>query len=263
MARRCPNVAPWGKANRPQGRFKGKPLLSLTQAKLPESPAICWCGKPAVRGRNETGSAAGKETREEVLLVASCGEVKRHGKEKGMKMRRVGIVAALSMFLVALSASAAFAQVAPGTYSPDAGSFDSANAPGSSHLRSGSPACTVNADLDVDCSAYVLGGVGNTNAAVSLTASYSATIDCTNRGGNLVESHTSDFSDTTTASVASTRNGQLRVPAQSTSAFDAPQVCPNPNWTPSIREGTLTLESFTYTLTFAGFDSPYITISEP
>jgi hypothetical protein len=178
-----------------------------------------------------------------------------------MKMRRVGIVTALSMFLVALSASAAFAAVGPGTYLPTSDSFSSANAPGSSHLTSGTPMCVVNGALDVDCSAYVLGGVGNTNAAVSLTASYSATIDCTNHGGNLVESHTSTFSDSSTATVASTRNGQLRVPAQSASAFGAPQVCPNPNWTPSIRAGTLTLESFTYTLTFAGFTSPYITIA--
>ena len=47
-----------------------------------------------------------------------------------MKMRRVGIVSALSMFLVALSASAAFAAVSPGTYTPTADSFNSANAPG-------------------------------------------------------------------------------------------------------------------------------------
>jgi hypothetical protein len=178
-----------------------------------------------------------------------------------MKMRRVGIVTALSMFLVALSASAAFAAVAPGTYSPTADSFNAANAPGSSHLTSGTPLCVVNAALDVTCSAYVLGGVGHTNADVSLTATYSATIDCTNHGGNLVESHTSTFSDSSDATVASTRNGQLSVPAQSVSAFGAPQVCPNPNWTPSIRAGTLTLESFTYTLTFAGFTSPYITIT--
>lgn len=180
-----------------------------------------------------------------------------------MKMRRLGIVAALSMFVVALSASAAFAQVAPGTYTPTADSFNSANAPGSSHLRSGTPTCVVDANRDVDCSAYVLGGVGNTNATVSLTADYSATIDCTNHGGNLVESHTSEFSDDSTATVPSTRNGQLRVPAQSVSGFDAPQVCPNPNWTPTIRGGVVTLESFTYTLTFAGFSSPYITITAP
>jgi hypothetical protein len=132
---------------------------------------------------------------------------------------------------------------------------------GSSHLASGTIQCVVDADLNVDCDNYVLGGVGNTNATVSLTATYSATIDCTNKGGNLVESHTAEFSDSSSATVASTRNGQFRVPAQSASPFDAPQVCPNPNWTPSIRAGTLVLESFTYTLTFAGFSAPAITIS--
>jgi hypothetical protein len=131
--------------------------------------------------------------------------------------------------------------VAPGTYTPTAGSFNPANAPGSSHLASGTPQCVVNADLDVDCSAYVLGGVGNTNATVRLDATYSATIDCTNKGGNLVESHSATFSDSSSsATVTSSRNGQLRVPAQSASAFSARQICPNPNWTPSIRAGTLT-----------------------
>jgi hypothetical protein len=175
-------------------------------------------------------------------------------------MKRLGIVTALLTLLMAVTAGVALAAVDPGTYTPNAGSFDSANAPGSSHLTSGSPQCVVNDARDVNCSAYVLGGVGNTNAAVSLVASYSAIIDCTNRGGNLVESHTANFSASSTATVASTRNGQLRVPAQSVSGFSAPQVCPNPNWTPSIRGGTLTLNSFTYTLTFAGFSNAYITI---
>ena len=165
------------------------------------------------------------------------------------------------MLLVALTASVAFAAVAPGTYGVNAGSFNGANAPGSSHLTSGQVQCVVAANLDVNCSGYVLGGVGHTNAVVDLAASYSATIDCTNHGGNLVESHTTTFDDTSDVTVTSSKNGQLRVPAQSASAFSAPQVCPNPNWTPSIRAGTLTLESFTYTLTFAGFSSPYITIT--
>jgi hypothetical protein len=171
------------------------------------------------------------------------------------------LLALATVLVAAIAFPAAASAVAPGTYTPTAGSFNPANAPGSSHLTSGTPQCVVNAALDVDCSAYVLGGVGNTNATVSLSATYSATIDCTNKGGNLVESHTSTFSDSSTATVASTRNGQLRVPAQSASAFSAPQVCPNPNWTPSIRPGTLTLETFTYSLTFAGFSSPYITIT--
>jgi hypothetical protein len=175
-------------------------------------------------------------------------------------MRKFLALATVLVAAIALPAAAS-AAVAPGTYGPNAGSFDPANAPGSSHLTSGSPSCTVNADLSISCSSYVLGGVGHTNATVSLVANYSATIDCTNHGGNLVESHTSDFTASSTATVASTRNGQLTVPTRSASPFSAPQVCPNPNWTPSIRAGTLTLNSFTYTLTFAGFTSPYITIS--
>jgi hypothetical protein len=170
-------------------------------------------------------------------------------------MRRLGIITALSMLVLAVSASVALAAITT-TITP-------ANAPGSSHFQSGSASCTVNADNSISCSGYVLGGVGHTNATVSLVASYSATIDCTNNGGNLVESHTSNFSADSTASVASTKNGQLSVPAQSVSPFGAPQVCPNPNWTPSIRGGTVTLNSFTYTLTFAGFSGAYITITGP
>jgi hypothetical protein len=174
-------------------------------------------------------------------------------------------IATASLFWViaSLMPGVALAAVSPGTYTPTDDSFDPANAPGSSHLTSGTPECIVSAALDVDCSAYVLGGVGNTNAAVSLVANYSATIDCTNKGGNLVESHTSNFSDDSSTSVTSSKNGQLSVPAQSTSAFSAPQVCPNRNWMPSIRTGTLTLNFFTYTLTFAGFPAPYIKIEGP
>jgi hypothetical protein len=179
-------------------------------------------------------------------------------------MRKIGIIAVLSLLVTAFAAVPALAAVAPGTYTPTAGSFNPANAPGSSHLTSGTVQCVVNDDLDVNCDPYVLGGVGHTNATVSLVANYSATIDCNNPGNNRnnpIESHTATFSDADTATVASTRNGQLRVPAQSASAFDAPQVCPNTNWIPEIREGTLQLTSFTYTLTFAGFTSPYITIT--
>jgi hypothetical protein len=175
-------------------------------------------------------------------------------------MKRLGVITALLTLLAAVSAGSALA-VLPGTYTPTADSFNSANAPASSHLSSGSPSCTVAASLDVACSAYVLGGVGHTNAVVSLSATYSATIDCTNHGGNLVESHTTTFSDSSSATLTPSRNGQLRVGTRSVSAFNAPQVCPNPNWTPSIRAGTLVLETFDYTLTFVGFSAPYIEIT--
>jgi hypothetical protein len=140
-------------------------------------------------------------------------------------------------------------------------SINPANAPSGTHLQSGVIGCSVGANNSVSCSGFQLAGVGNTNANVVLSASYSAIIDCTNHGGQLVESHTSNFSATSSAAVTSSKNGRMTVPAQSVSPFSAPQVCPNPNWTPSIRGGVVTLNSFRYTLTFAGFTSPYITIT--
>jgi hypothetical protein len=142
-------------------------------------------------------------------------------------------------------------------------SINPANAPSGTHLQSGAIGCTVGANNSVSCSGFQLAGVGNTNANVVLSANYSATIDCTNHGGQLVESHTSNFSATSSAAVTSSKNGRMTVPAQSVSPFSAPQVCPNPNWTPSIRGGVVTLNSFRYTLTFQGFGSPYITITGP
>jgi|SRR5829696_474928 len=166
-------------------------------------------------------------------------------------MRRLGIITALLMLLTAASASVALAVINP------------ANAPGGTHLQSGTIGCTVNADLSVTCSSFELAGVGNTNAEVSLVATYSALINCTNKGGNLVEVHSATFSAGETFTAASTKNGRLRVAAADADPFEAPQVCPNPNWTPSIAEGTLELLSFTYTVTFAGFTEPYIEITGP
>src|SRR5262245_49812673 len=101
-----------------------------------------------------------------------------------MRLKKRFMALAALVGAIAAISPVAFANVAPGTYTPTAGSFNSANAPGSSHLASGSPSCTVNADLSIDCSAYVLGGVGHTNADVLLTANYTAIIDCFNHGVN-------------------------------------------------------------------------------
>jgi len=141
--------------------------------------------------------------------------------------------------------------------------IDPANAPSGTHLQSGTIGCTVNSDLSVTCSSFELAGVGNTNAEVSLLANYSADINCTNHGGNLVEVHSTTFSAGDTFTAVSSKNGRLRVREASASPFAAPQVCPNPNWTPSIAPGTLVLLNFTYTVTFAGFDDPYILITGP
>jgi opacity protein-like surface antigen len=178
-------------------------------------------------------------------------------------MKRAGIIAVLAGVSLALSASVALA-VTQGTYTPTSGSFNGANAPGSSHLSSGTVQCVVDSSLNISCSPYVLGGVGHTNADVRLAANYTAIVDCYNGGtnpNNPVESHTTSFSPSSDLTVTSSKNGQLSVPAQSTGFGGAPVGCPNSNWTPRVRSGSVTLLSFTYTLTFAGFSSPYITIT--
>jgi hypothetical protein len=140
-----------------------------------------------------------------------------------------------------------------------------ANAPTGTHLQTGTPSCTVTG-LDVSCSSFELAGVGNTNARADLSVTYTATVVCINGGGNPSDSqHQGTFTASTTSGQLSPKNGRLTVPALAVTAptedqFLAQQTCPNPNWTPTI-PGGITLSNFTYTVSFAGFSGPYITIS--
>lgn len=138
-------------------------------------------------------------------------------------MRRIAFTVLLAVGMIAVPSSVAWAQC-PGTFPPTVGSFNSANGPASSHLASAGPSCTVNADQTVSCTSYTLGGVGNTNATELLLVNYAST---------------------TSSDSLRSRNGQLNVRALSS---------PTPPPTPVIA-------SFTYTLTFAGFANPYITIT--
>lgn len=167
---------------------------------------------------------------------------------------RACLAAITALFAVMVFASPASAAVFP------------QNAPSGTHLQAGAIGCAENAAGGVTCTAFELAGVGNTNATVALRADYTATIQCTNKGGSLVESHDHGTSTFTSATVPSNKNGRLAVPVQTSTAPTSAQVladadCPNPNWTPSVQPGSITLTSFTYTLTFAGFTSPYILIT--
>jgi hypothetical protein len=145
-------------------------------------------------------------------------------------------------------------------------SIDPSQAKDGTHLQAGTIGCTVNADLSVTCSAFELAGVGHTDANIQLEASYTAVVDCYNPGvnrNNPIESHTTSFSASSNITVTSDKNGRLSVPVQTVSPFSVVQGCPNPNWEPVIRAGTLTLTSFSYTLTFKDFTSPYITVTGP
>jgi hypothetical protein len=167
--------------------------------------------------------------------------------KKGFKRN---LVLALVTGALAALATGAFATITP------------ANAPSGTHLQSGAIGCAVQSDgLTVTCSAFELAGVGHTNAVVNLSATYSGVVDCRNHGGNVVESHETTFTASNTATLTPDRNGRLRVGSRSVSpSLDLAEPCPNPNWTPEFHAGSPTLDSFSYTLTFAGFTGAYITL---
>jgi len=143
------------------------------------------------------------------------------------------------------------------------------SAPSGTHVKSGSPGCTVTSSGGVSCAGFTLAGVGNTNAVETLTATYTATVVCVNPGGNTSDSqHQGSFrSSTPPTTLTPDRNGNLVVTGLSVSAptasqFVAQQTCPNPGWTPTV-QGPITLQSYTYTLQFVGYSTPYITITGP
>jgi len=162
------------------------------------------------------------------------------------------------MMLVGFSASAASA----------ATTINPANAPTGTHLQTGTIGCTVTGTV-VSCSSFELAGVGNANATGSLTATYTATVQCRNHGGNIVEVKSQLTTAPTSTGSLSPKNGRLAVPELSSgpvptaAEFEAQATCPNGNWTKETLPGSITLSSFTYTLTFAGFSGAYITITGP
>lgn len=164
---------------------------------------------------------------------------------------------ALFTLAVALVAPAAWAETDP------------ANGPKGAHYANGSaePVCTVSSTQDVSCTGTTIGGVGNTNAVAVLSATYSGTVQCRNRGGQIVEVKTQTTEGTSSGTLRPSRNGQIVVPALTTTApsedeLEAKAVCPNGNWTKELLGG-VTLIRYVYTLTFAGFNQPFISIVGP
>ena len=174
-------------------------------------------------------------------------------------MRKLGIIAVLSLMALALAAVPALALV----------NFD--NAPSGTHFRRGSaePVCTettvpTTGAVTVSCTTTTLGGVGNTNADLLLSVTGTANFVCHNPGNdNIVEPHSASVDEATSATLVPSRNGQLIVPAQSVtiSPEDAAAqfTCPNPRWREEFT-GFSDL-AFTYSLTFVGFDQPAILIT--
>jgi hypothetical protein len=159
--------------------------------------------------------------------------------------------------------------VSPGTFG-NVTTLNAAGTPSGGHIQSGAPIfCTVDANLVVTCSGngnYQINGIGNTNATADLDATYEATVDCTNRGGNLVEVKSQATGAGATDQTFKSKNGSLTVTPISAqtpadAAFEASATCPNGNWRKSVAPGEPTLVSFTYTLTFAGLSTPAVSIA--
>src|SRR5215203_2937141 len=168
-------------------------------------------------------------------------------------MRKFGIIAVLSLLVTAFAAVPALAVT----------TVNFNNAPQGAHFAQGeaAPVCTLSG-LTVTCTGTEIQGVGNTNATVNLAVTSTFTGTCTNPGGHLVEPFTEQE---TTTTIQSTRNGALIVNPQTATAVSSEEFlanfeCPNPNWTPTV-SGTAI--SFVYTLTFAGFNQPAITVTGP
>lgn len=172
----------------------------------------------------------------------------------------------LSILVAALAASAVLLMAPAGSALTN---FD--NAPSGAHYRQGfaEPVCTQTTNpatgaVTVNCTGTQIGGVGNTNAVLSLSIEGTADFQCRNPGSkkSVVEPHSASVSEDTTATLTPSRNGTLVVPAQggTISPEDAAAQfeCPNPNWTEEFVgfRGV----GFTYSVTFVGFTAPVILI---
>lgn len=142
------------------------------------------------------------------------------------------------------------------------------NAPSGAHYAQGSaePVCSFNeATATLSCTGTQIAGVGNTNAVLTVSVTSDFTGVCRNPGTN--QKIVDPFTESDTASVSTpltaTKNGRLVVPSQtvdgtSAAEFLADFSCPNPNWTPDLTNADI---SWSYTLTFVGFNAPVISIS--
>jgi hypothetical protein len=141
--------------------------------------------------------------------------------------------------------------------------FNGNTAPSGAHYAQGEgePTCSVSG-LSVSCTGTRIGGVGNTDATLVLSVSYSGVVQCRNRGGQIVEVKTQTTSTTSSNNLTQVKNGQLTVLPVSSSttqqALESQATCPNGNWTRELQSASVS--SFRYTLTFEGFGQPVIAI---
>jgi hypothetical protein len=135
-------------------------------------------------------------------------------------LRRIGIIAVLSLIVVALTAAVASAAV---------------------NFKSG-PTCT-DQGLTLNCTGNV-SGLGQQQLTVNISSPATATTTCTNPGGNVAPGQTFTFQATGTQTVQVDKNGRATFNLTTPTPTPPPGSCPNSMWTASVADvtfGTVTL----------------------
>ncbi len=135
--------------------------------------------------------------------------------------------------------------------------------PTGAHLQSGTESCVCSGD-QVSCDSFQICGVGKTNANAQLRSKCTATVTCTNKGGNTVDVKTQPVTGSSSTGVLSPKNGCLTIPTlqldqPSDDELKAAATCPNLNWKKNVVPGSINCE-FSETVTFAGCSTPWTTI---
>ena len=154
-------------------------------------------------------------------------------------LRKIGIIAVLSLLVTALAAVPVLAQ-------------------GEHFTRRGEPVCTITgsgATQTVNCTAE-LAGLGNEDIVSSTTVSGFAVYTCENQGGNQAPGQNRVLEGPTTTPVTipagEIKNGRATVPGTSTltaaeTVSGAAAGCPNNNWTGVDPQVTITSVTFSAT----------------
>lgn len=152
-------------------------------------------------------------------------------------MRKIGIIAVLSLMALALAAVPALAKPTPTA--------------GVHFTRGGEPVCTITGST-VNCTSE-LAGLGGGDIVSSTTVSGFAVYTCQNKGGNQAPGQNKVLEGPTTTPVTipagEIKNGRATVPGTSTLTADetvsgAAAGCPNNNWTGVNPQLTITSVTF-------------------
>ena len=132
-------------------------------------------------------------------------------------LRRIGIIAVLSLIVTAIAAVPALAQ--------------------SGHFLNRTVQCT-DIGTQLECDAKVA-GLGGTTFELDISAPGTAIVECTNPGGNVAPGQDTEVTATGTSGPLPTpRNGSFTFRNETTDTPTVPNypTCPNPGWTATVTD---------------------------